>query len=81
MKGYMFVSVEFTEDPNVYGRTYWYLCDFPAADIGTRLIAPIGTHNKLQPCVVRRVMFAEDAYAPFPVSAIKRIEGIITETP
>lgn len=81
MKGFMFVSVEFTEDPNVCGRTYWYLCEFNSVDIGTMLMAPIGSHNKLQPCVVRRVMFAEDAYAPFPVSAIKRIAGIITEAP
>lgn len=79
MKGYKFVSVEFTEDPNVAGRTYWYLCEFDAADIGSRVTAPIGSHNRLQTAVVRRVMYAEAPYAPYPLSTIKKIEGILAE--
>ena len=81
MKGYKFVSVEFTEDPNVAGRTYWYLCEFEAADIGTRVVAPIGSHNKLQTATVRRVLFAEAPYAPYPIESIKKIEGIAAENP
>ena len=76
MKGFTFVSVEFPDDPNVIGRTYWYLCEYSGVDIGTRVIAPLGTHNRLQVGVVRRVLFAEEPYAPYPLDRIKRIEGI-----
>ncbi len=79
MKGYKFVSVEFTEDPNVAGRTYWYLCEFASADIGSRVVAPIGRHNNKQVGTVRRVLFAEGAFAPYPVEEIKRVESVIEE--
>ncbi|MBQ7164411.1 MAG: hypothetical protein IJU84_00535 [Clostridia bacterium] len=81
MKGYKFVAVEFTDDPNVVGNLYWYFCEFDNADIGTRVVAPIGRHNKLQVAVVRRVMFAEEAYSPYPFSSIKKIDGVLTEKP
>ena len=81
MKGYMFVSVEFTDDPNVVGNTYWYLCELSGVDIGTRVIAPIGRHNKLQVAVVRRVLFADELYSPYPFSSIKRIAGVVDENP
>ena len=80
MKGHMFVSVEFVDDPNVVGRTYWYLCEFANADIGTRVVAPIGTHNKKQIAVVRRVLFAEAPFAPYPMESIKKIEAIAAES-
>lgn len=76
MKGYMFVSVEFPEDPNVEGRTYWYLCELGGVDLGTRVIAPLGSHNRLQVGVVRRVLFADGPYAPYPIDRIKRIEAV-----
>ena len=79
MKGYTFVSVEFPDDPNVVGYTYWYLCEYTGVDIGSRVVAPLGSHNRLQKGVVRRVLFAEAAYAPYPMAKIKRIEGILTE--
>ena len=75
MKGLKFVSVEFPDDPNVVGYTYWYLCEYDAVDIGTRVIAPLGSHNRCQQGVVRRVMFANEPYASYPVSKIKRIQS------
>jgi hypothetical protein len=76
MKGHVFVSVEFPDDINVVGYTYWYLCEFEGVDIGTLVIAPLGSHNRLQTGVVRRIMFAEEPYAPYPLTKIKRIEAL-----
>ena len=76
MNGYTFVSVEFPDDPAVKGNTYWYLCEFPEADIGVGVIAPLGSHNRLSEGVIRRVMFAEKKYAPYPLDKIKRIQAI-----
>lgn len=76
MRGYKFVSVEFPDDPNVVGNTYWYLCEHDGVDIGTRVLAPLGSHNRLQVGVIRRVLFAEEPFAPYPLSRIKRIEAV-----
>ena len=79
MKIYKFVSVEFTDDPNVVGRTYWYLCEIDGVEVGSVVVAPIGSHNKLQMAVVRRVMFTTEPYAPYSLSAIKKIDGIVQQ--
>ena len=79
MKGYTFVSVEFPDDPNVVGYTYWYLCEIQGVDVGSRVSAPLGSHNRLQKGVVRRVLFAEAPYAPYPMSKIKRVEKIFAD--
>ena len=76
MKGLTVVSVEFPNDPAVCGNTYWYLCEIPGADIGVKVIAPLGSHNRLSEGVVRRVLFAEAEFAPYPVGRIKKIEAI-----
>ncbi len=76
MKIYMFVSVDFVSDPAVAGNTYWYLCDYSTAYIGGKVIAPLGSHNRLQHGVVRRIMFAQKEYAPYPLDRIKRIEAL-----
>ncbi len=77
MRGIKFVSVEFPNDPNVAGYTYWYLCEFDSAEVGSLVVAPLGSHNRMQQGVVRRVMFADEAYAPYPVMKIKRIESVV----
>ena len=79
MRGFKFVSVEFPDDPNVVGRTYWYLCEFDAVDIGTPVVAPLGSHDRKQVGVVRRVLFAEEPYAPYPLNKIKRIADVNTK--
>ena len=62
MKGHVFVSVEFPDDINVVGYTYWYLCEFEGVDIGTLVIAPLGSHNRLQTGVVRTSDGMSSAY-------------------
>lgn len=74
-----FVSVEFVNDPNVVGLTYWYLCDFAAVKSGDRVVAPLGRHNHTQTGVVRRVLFETEADAPYPIRLIKRIQSVVGE--
>ncbi len=69
-----FVAVEFPDDPNVVGLTYWYLCDYAGAEEGCGVIAPLGRHNNCQKGVVRRVLYATEQNAPYPVRLIKRIK-------
>lgn len=77
---YCFAAVEFPDDPNVAGLMYWYLCDGITPQAGDVAVAPLGKHNRLQTGVVRKVMFADEFEAPFPMYAIKRVKSI-TRTP
>ena len=79
MKGYKFVALDFIDDYNVSGRLYWYLCEIEGVELGTFVLAPLGSHNRLQRAVVRRVMFADEYYAPYPVSTIKKIEAVVED--
>ncbi|MDE5721828.1 MAG: hypothetical protein K2I30_03705 [Clostridia bacterium] len=72
-----FVAVEFVEDVNVKGYTYWYICNFSNAEEGDKVIAPLGRHNNVQEGVIRRVLFADDEHAPFPIHYIKSIRKLI----
>ena len=72
-----FAAVEFVDDPNVVGFTYWYLCPFEEVKEGDKVIAPLGRHNNVQQGVVRRVLFAEEQNAPFPMTYIKKIKKLI----
>lgn len=47
-------ALEFENDGNLLGRKYMYRADFKV-DVGDKLIAPIGVHNKLQVGVVRQI--------------------------
>lgn len=79
MKGHRFVSLEFADDPNVVGRTYWYLCDEFPVELGDWVVAPIGSHDKRQTAVVRRIMYADGLFAPYPVERIKRVISPVEE--
>ena len=79
MKGYKFVALDFIDDYNVAGRLYWYLCEIESVDLGSLVLAPLGSHNRVQRAVVRRIMFADETFAPYPLSTIKKIEGIAQE--
>ena len=68
-----FVSVEFSNDPNVAGRVYWYVCDIPSVKVGCNVLAPLGSHNHLQQGVVRSVEKALPPAAPIPPQLLKRI--------
>lgn len=74
-----FVSVEFTDDINVAGSTYWYLCPYKDAKVGDTVIAPLGRHNNLQRGTVRAVMFDYDFNSPFPIYLIKSIKSVIED--
>lgn len=70
---YYFVSVEFVDDPNVVGRTYWYLCGFEEVAAGDIVTAPLGRHNRLQQGVVRKTAYAAETDSPYPFYLIKKI--------
>ena len=65
-----FVAIEFTNDPNVAGWTYWYYCPFKDAVVGDKAVAPLGRHNREQTGVIRKIKFAHDGAAPFPIQNI-----------
>lgn len=74
-----FVAVEFPDDPNVAGYTFWYYCKFRGAKTDDSVIAPLGRHNHLQKGVVRKVIFAEEDSAPYPFDRIKSIVRLIAK--
>ncbi|MDE6504971.1 MAG: sulfide/dihydroorotate dehydrogenase-like FAD/NAD-binding protein [Clostridia bacterium] len=75
-----FTAVEFVNDPNVVGQTYWYLCPFTDIKEGTDVVAPLGRRNGEQVGVVRKVEFADEFSAPYPVAYIKKIKRVLGET-
>lgn len=74
-----FVSVEFPDDPNVAGLTYWYKSPYDNAEVGDGVVAPLGRHNNLQRGVIREVRFTESYNAPFPYEYIKSIKQLIKQ--
>ncbi|MBD5584865.1 MAG: hypothetical protein HDQ88_07270 [Clostridia bacterium] len=72
-----FVAVEFVDDPNVKGWTYWYLCEFDGAEEGDNAVAPLGRHDGLQKGVIRKVLYAKNGEAPYPVERIKKIKTLL----
>ena len=75
-----FVAVEFINDPNVVGLIYWYLCGFAGAEEGAEVIAPLGRHNNCQRGIIRRVLYAAEQNAPYPVRLIKRVKKLLIPT-
>lgn len=73
-----FAAVEFVDDENVKGYFYWYLCEFVGVRVDDIVVAPLGRHNNLQNGVVRKVTFASEKEAPYPMYGIKRIRKILT---
>lgn len=78
-KQFCFVAVEFVDDINVVGYTYWYLCPFDGVAEGAQVLAPLGRHNREQAGIVRKVLFADEAHSPYPIQYIKRIRKVISE--
>ena len=74
-KEYRFTAVEFPDDPNVAGRTYWYLCPFEA-NVGDGVRAPLGRHNNEQRGVIRKIIFADEFDAPYPLYLVKSVKAI-----
>lgn len=74
-KEFCFVAVEFPDDPNVAGRTYWYICPFEA-NVGDGVRAPLGRHNNEQRGVIRKITYADEFDAPYPLYLIKKINAV-----
>lgn len=74
-----FVAVEFPDDENVKGYAFWYLCEFVEVKAGDKVIAPLGRHNHLQEGIVRKLLFAVEDEAPYPMYGIKSIHKIVEE--
>ncbi len=72
-----FTAVEYPDDPNVVGYYYWYICNFADVAEGDKVVAPLGRHDSLQQGIVRRVIFADESNAPYPVHSIKYIKKVI----
>lgn len=69
-----FTALRFIEDENISDRTYWYECGF-AVEAGALVLAPVGTHDRLQCARVERVTEADEKNAPYDVRLIKRVEA------
>ena len=67
-----FVAVQFPEDPKVSDKIYWYLCEIEVEE-GDFVLAPLGSHNRLQRGVVKEMKNCKEEDAPFPVPFIKRV--------
>lgn len=72
-----FAAVEFADDPNVAGRSYWYLCPYEDAECGDEVLAPLGRHSRLQLGTIKKLCRARDFEAPYPVYLIKSIKYIV----
>ena len=68
-----FVAVEFPHDPKVKRNKYWYICPFEGVKEGDKVCAPLGRRGGEQSGVVREVVYADEAHAPYPPEAAKRI--------
>lgn len=74
-----FVAVDFVDDPKVAGYLFWYYCHFEGVEEGNIVSAPLGRHNRVQNAIVRKVLFADEEHAPFPVPYLKSVVSVVKE--
>ena len=67
-----FAALRFTEDENIRARVYWYRCACETK-AGERVLAPVGSHDRLQCARVERVLFAEEGDAPYDPALLKDV--------
>ncbi len=67
-----FAALRFTEDENLAGRVYWYLTEF-SLSLGERVLAPVGSHDRLQAARVEKVLICEEKDAPYDLALLKRV--------
>lgn len=67
-----YAALRFTEDENIADRVYWYRCGF-AVQAGERVLAPVGSHDRLQCARVERVLEAKEADAPYDPALLKDV--------
>lgn len=71
---YDFAALRFIEDENIAGRVYWYLAGFPVT-AGEFVLAPVGSHNRLQLARVEKTLSAARSSAPYDPQLCKRVEA------
>lgn len=69
-----FAALRFSEDENIAGNVYWYLCEIPV-QAGEQVLAPVGAHNRLQCARVEHVMIAGEKDAPYDLRLVKSVEA------
>lgn len=67
-----FAALRFFEDGRISDKLYWYVSDFRLRE-GEEVLAPVGTHNRLQRAVAERVLDADRA--PYDLRFIKKVEA------
>ena len=59
-------------------RPYWYLCPFPDAEAGRKVIAPFGRGDALRTGVIVRIeRNVSEQAAPYPMNRIRAIERLL----
>ena len=71
---YDFAALRFTEDANIRDRVYWYVTEIPVKE-NEEVLAPVGSHDRLQKARVERVCSANERSAPYDVRLIKHVEA------
>ncbi|MGN0822528.1 MAG: hypothetical protein ACI4NG_02015, partial [Candidatus Gallimonas sp.] len=73
-----FAKVRFLNDP-VYGdRPYWYLCPFPSAEAGSRVLAPVGRREEMREGVIERIeRGVSEQCAPVPMNRVREIAALV----
>ena len=69
-----FAALRFFEDANISDRLYWYLAGFPLT-LGEQVLAPVGSHDRLQAARVERLLTAEEKDAPYDLRLLKRVQA------
>lgn len=69
-----FAALRFFEDGRISDKLYWYVSDFRLRE-GEEVLAPVGTHNRLQRAVAERVLDADRDHAPYDLRFIKKVEA------
>lgn len=72
-----YVAVEFVDDPNVVGLTYWYICNDFSVKVGDKVVAPLGRHNNVQTGIVRFIKFGDEEHSPYPIHLTKTVRSVI----
>lgn len=70
----LFAALRFFEDERIADKLYWYASDFHLRE-GEEVLAPVGTHDRLQRATVERVLEADREHAPYDTRFIKKVQA------
>ncbi|MDE7296938.1 MAG: hypothetical protein K2N84_06710 [Clostridia bacterium] len=68
----LFAALRFCEDERIADKLYWYASDFNLQE-GEDVLAPVGTHDRLQRATVERVLETDPEHAPYDTRFIKKV--------